>query len=86
MLSNIIKITKANLLLLQVNAGLGGDYMIPVCRNEILACPAGTDFILRLHGESNFISARQDSFPTSICLEMFTFSFNFPLLARVHSA
>ena len=29
---------------------LGGDYMIPVCWDEILTHPTGTDFPLRLHG------------------------------------
>ena len=33
---------------------LGGDYMIPFCRDEILTRPAGTDFTLRLHWEIKF--------------------------------
>ena len=28
---------------------VGGDYMIPICRDEISTRPAGTDFTLRLH-------------------------------------
>ena len=34
--------------------GLGGDYMIPVCRDEISPRPAGTDLTLRLHVEIKF--------------------------------
>ena len=30
---------------------LGGDYMIPVCQDEISARPAGTDFTLRVYVE-----------------------------------
>ena len=35
---------------------LGGNYMIPYCRDEISTLPAGMDFTLRLHGEINFWS------------------------------
>ena len=53
--------------------------MIPVCRDEILTRPAGTDFTLRLHGEMNFNLAWRNSFPLAICLDLHTFSFNFSL-------
>ena len=33
--------------------------------------------------KSNFVPARRDSFPSGICLDLFTFSFNFPLQAKV---
>ena len=52
---------------------LGGDYMISVCQNELLMGPGETDFTLRLHGESNFILARWDSFPPGVCVDWFIF-------------
>ena len=33
---------------------LGGDYMIPGCRDEISTRPADADFTLRLHAEIKF--------------------------------
>ena len=33
---------------------LGGDYMIPVCRDEISPHPPGMDLTLRLHVEIKF--------------------------------
>ena len=34
---------------------MGGDCVIPACRDEISILPAGTDFTLRLHGKSNYM-------------------------------
>ena len=36
------------------NMYLGGDYMIPACRDKISTRPAETDFTLRLHVEITF--------------------------------
>ena len=49
---------------------LGGDYMIPVCRDEISPRSARTDLTLRLHVEINFVTARRDSFPPGSCLDL----------------
>ena len=57
-------------------------HMIPTCRDEISARLTGTDFTLRLHGGIKFIPVFFRNF-SGICLEMFTFSFNFPLQPRV---
>ena len=43
---------------------LGGDYMIPVCRDEISTCPAGTDFTPRLHVEIKFCPGNGEQFST----------------------
>ena len=43
---------------------LGGDYMIPICRDEISAHPAGTDFTLRLHEEIKFRPGKAGQFST----------------------
>ena len=43
---------------------LGGDYMIPVCQNEISTRPAGTDFILQLHAEIKFRPGKAGQFST----------------------
>ena len=55
--------------------------MIPVCRDEISARPAGTDFTLRLHVEIKFRPARRDSFPLGLSLDLHAFSLNFSLWA-----
>ena len=47
--------------------------MILICWDEISAGLVGTDFTLRLHGKSNFIPTRKDSFPplfVQICLNV----------------
>ena len=43
---------------------LGGDYMIPVCRDEISARPAGTEFSLLLHVEIKFRPGKAGQFST----------------------
>ena len=43
---------------------LGGDYMIPVYRDEISARPAGTDFTLRLHVKIKFRPGKAGQFST----------------------
>ena len=58
---------------------LGGDWMLPVFRDEILTRPIGADFTLQIHGKSNCVPARRDSFPPGICLDLYTFPFNFSL-------
>ena len=45
--------------------------MIPVTRDEISTHPVRADFTLRLHGEIKF--------PPDSGLDLYTFSFNFPL-------
>ena len=52
---------------------LSGDYLIPVCWDEISTLPA--DYM----GKSNSITARRDRFAPGICLDLSTFSFNFSL-------
>ena len=56
--------------------------MIPVCQNKISIHSARTGFTLQWNGgikwrnqmgESNFMSARRDSFQPGICLDLFTF-------------
>ena len=47
----------------KINA-LGGDYMIPVCRDEISPRPAATDLTLRLHGEIKFRPGKARQFST----------------------
>ena len=42
----------------------GGDYMIPVCQDEISARPAGTDFTLRLYVEIKFRPGKAGQFST----------------------
>ena len=56
---------------------LGGDYMIPVCRDEISARLAGTDFTLQLHGETKFHPDKAVRFPPGICLDLYTFYLSF---------
>ena len=51
--------------------------MIQVCQDEISTHPFGMDFTVRLHGGIKFMLGRQDSFSSGICLDLFTFSFNF---------
>ena len=41
-----------------------GDYMIPVCRNEISTRPAGAYFTLRLHVEIKFQHGKAGQFST----------------------
>ena len=43
---------------------LGGDYVIPVCWDEISPCPAGTDLTLRLHVEIKFRPGKAGQFST----------------------
>ena len=43
-------------------AVLGGDYMIPACRDEILTRPVETDFTLRLHMEIKFRPVKAGQF------------------------
>ena len=43
---------------------LGGDYMIPVCRDEISPRPAGTDLTLRLLVEIKFRPGKAGQFST----------------------
>ena len=59
------------------HAFLGGDYMIPVCRDEVSHRPAGTNLTLRLHVEIKFVPARRDSFPPGICLDLYAISLDF---------
>ena len=53
------------------NPVLGGDYMIPVCQDEILTRPGGTDFTLRLHVEIQFRPGKAGKFST---LHLFRFA------------
>ena len=53
---------------------LGGDYMIPVCRDEISLRPAGIDLTLQLHVEIKFCPSKAGQF--SIC-HLFRFVCNF---------
>ena len=50
--------------LLTFSSRLGGDYMIPVCRDEISARLAGTDFTLRIHVEIKFRPGKAGQFFT----------------------
>ena len=43
---------------------LRGDYMIPVCLDEISPRPAGTDLTLRLHLEIKFRPGKAGQFST----------------------
>ena len=43
---------------------LGGDYIIPACRDEISTRPAETDFTLRLHMEIKFRPGKAGQFCT----------------------
>ena len=43
---------------------LGGDYMIPVCQDEISTRPAGAYFTLRLHVEIKFHHGKAGQFST----------------------
>ena len=47
-----------------LNNLLGGDYMIPVCRDEISTRPAGAYFTLRLHVEIKFHHGKAGQFST----------------------
>ena len=49
---------------IKMTCDLGGDYMIPVCRDEISTRPAGTDFTLRLHGKTKFHPDKAGQFST----------------------
>ena len=57
LISDIIEITK-----IRKMGFLGGDYMIPVCRDEISPRPAGTDLTLRLHVEIKFCPGKAGQF------------------------
>ena len=56
---------------------LGGNYMIPVCRDEISTCTAGQISPYDNMRKLNFVPARLDSFPLGICLDLYAISFNF---------
>ena len=43
---------------------LGGDYMIPVCRDEISPRPAGTNLTLRLYVKIKFRPGNAGQFST----------------------
>ena len=49
------------------------------CRNEISTSLAGTNFILRLHGEINFHPGKVGQGST---LHLFTNSYRFPLIQK----
>ena len=51
---------------------LVGDYIIPVCRDEISSRPAGTDLTLRLNVEINFSPGNAGQFST--CLDLYAIS------------
>ena len=53
--------------------------MIPVCQDEILVRPAGTDFTLPLHGGIKFHHGKAGQLSSGFCLDLFIFSFNFLL-------
>ena len=53
---------------------LSGDYMIPVCNDEISTRPAGTDFTLRLQAEIKFCPDKAGKFSTCY-LFRFTYIF-----------
>ena len=44
---------------------IGGNYMIPFCRDEISTRPARAEIILRLLGEINFHPGKAGHFSTS---------------------
>ena len=60
-------------------SNIGGDYMIPACRDEISTWPAKTDFTLWLHVKIKFVLARQNNFPPGFWLVMYAFSLDFSL-------
>ena len=47
-----------------IRLDLGGDYMIPACRDEISTRPTETDFALRLHLEITFRPGKAGQFST----------------------
>ena len=55
--------------------------MIPTCRDEILTCPAETDFTPRLHAEINFRPGKTGQFSTCyiiiLHINMYAFSLYF---------
>ena len=53
--------------------------MIPVCRDEISRCPAGTDLTYDYMWKLNFVPARWDSFLPVICLDLYVISLEFSL-------
>ena len=53
-------------LMKKLQSVLGGDYMIPSCRDEISTRPAETEFTLRLMWKLHSALARRDSFPPGI--------------------
>ena len=56
--------------------GLGSDYMITACRDEISTCPPGTYFIIRLHGGIKFLTAKVGQI-FAWCFFRFACIFNF---------
>ena len=50
-----------------------------ICRDELQHVQPGQISPYDYMGEPNFIQARRDSFPRGICINLFTFSCNFPL-------
>ena len=50
---------------------LGGNYMIPVCRDDISTSLARIDFTVQLHEEIKF---HLGSFLPDICFDLYTFS------------
>ena len=58
---------------------LGGDYMIPVWRDEISLRPAGTDLTLRLHVEIKFRPGKAGQFSTWHLFRFYAISLNFSL-------
>ena len=53
-----------NLEITSARSSLGGDYMIPVCWDEISTCPAEAYFTLRLHVEIKFHHGKAGQFST----------------------
>ena len=69
---------------LNLKFNVGGDYIIPVWRDEISVFPAGADLTLRLHGEINQISSRQRGIVFTWYLFRFAYTLdNFPSWAFV---
>ena len=57
--NSILKIWKVNDVIVY-----GGDYMIPVCRDESSTRPAGAYFTLQLHAEIKFHHGKAGQFST----------------------
>ena len=65
--------------LIQFFSFLGGDYMIPACRDEISTGPAETDFTLRLHVEIKFRPGKAEQFSTWYLIRFGCIFFGFSL-------